>query len=153
MVDLAWYATQAEAAMSRLHENLRMENQLIVDLIYTLFVKVRSHVHLLHTNQATRCGLQSIISHLDAPFSSICPVHLCRSARLCKRLGAWCSPSRPTQILWQSSRGLLQRQAMLLLWNCYSGPLRGTSLSNLQPALFHLRLKDRLRASSDTRHD
>ena len=27
--------------MGRLHENLRMENQLIVDLIYTLLVKVQ----------------------------------------------------------------------------------------------------------------
>ena len=49
MPNSAWHATQAEAAMSRLHENLRMENQLIVDLIYTLFVKVCIRVHLLHT--------------------------------------------------------------------------------------------------------
>lgn len=31
---------QAEEAMSAVHRNLRMENQLIVDLIYTFLVRV-----------------------------------------------------------------------------------------------------------------
>lgn len=34
---------QAEELMDKLHENLCMENQLIVDLIFTLFVKVGHH--------------------------------------------------------------------------------------------------------------
>ena len=37
---LTWSLLQAEDAMSAVHRNLRMENQLIVDLIYTFLVRV-----------------------------------------------------------------------------------------------------------------
>ena len=44
--------------MGRLHENLRMENQLIVDLIYTLLVKVQ-------------CGCNTLLVHQLSYFPSL----------------------------------------------------------------------------------
>ena len=48
--------------MGRLHENLRMENQLIVDLIYTLLVKVECacNTHLGFSSPASLCSCTSL---------------------------------------------------------------------------------------------
>lgn len=51
--DIASQFLKAEEAMGAIHKNLRMENQLIVDLIYTFLVRVASPI------QAAKCLVQS----------------------------------------------------------------------------------------------